>query len=90
SVGFTTADELVHELMEARDERRLLRLQKQMDTSRFVIARMVEAEVDVVDVGLSPIGDAIRLMGASLGVWFRALPYAAAALFSQNRYLLRL
>jgi DNA replication protein DnaC len=30
SVGFTTAAALVHELMEARDERRLLRLQKQM------------------------------------------------------------
>ena len=28
SVGFVTAAELVHELMEARDERRLLRLQK--------------------------------------------------------------
>ena len=30
STGFTTAAALVHELMEARDERRLLRLQKQM------------------------------------------------------------
>lgn len=30
SVGFITAAALVHELMEARDERRLLRLQKQM------------------------------------------------------------
>ena len=30
STGFTTAAMLVHELMEARDERRLLRLQKQM------------------------------------------------------------
>lgn len=30
SVGFVTAAALVHELMEARDERRLLRLQKQM------------------------------------------------------------
>ncbi len=30
TVGFTTAAALVHELMEARDERRLLRLQKQM------------------------------------------------------------
>lgn len=28
SVGFTTAAALVHELMEARDERRLLGLQK--------------------------------------------------------------
>ncbi|HEX2219277.1 MAG TPA: IS21-like element helper ATPase IstB [Gemmatimonadales bacterium] len=30
SVGFTTAAALAHELMEARDERRLLRLQKQL------------------------------------------------------------
>jgi DNA replication protein DnaC len=30
SVGFTTAAALVHEMMEARDERRLVRLQKQM------------------------------------------------------------
>ena len=29
SVGFTTAAALVHELMEARDERRLLGLQRQ-------------------------------------------------------------
>ena len=29
SVGFLTAAALVHELMEARDEKRLLRLQKQ-------------------------------------------------------------
>ena len=30
SVGFTTAAALVHELMEARDEKRLLRMQKQL------------------------------------------------------------
>ena len=30
AVGFTTAAALVHELLEARDERRLLRLQKQL------------------------------------------------------------
>ena len=30
-VGFTTAADLVHELMEARDERRLLNLQSQLD-----------------------------------------------------------
>ena len=34
SVGFTTAAALVHELIEARDEKRLLRLQRQLaDTS---------------------------------------------------------
>jgi DNA replication protein DnaC len=37
SVGFTTAAALVHELMEARDERRLLRLQKQMGGHKLLI-----------------------------------------------------
>jgi len=37
SVGFTTAAALVHELMEARDERRLLRLQKQMISHNLLI-----------------------------------------------------
>ncbi len=37
SVGFVTAAELVHELMEARDERRLLRLQKQMVSHKLLI-----------------------------------------------------
>jgi DNA replication protein DnaC len=37
SVGFTTAAALVHELMEARDERRLLRLQKQMGGQKLLI-----------------------------------------------------
>ena len=37
SVGFTTAAALVHELMEARDERRLLRLQKQLAAYRLLI-----------------------------------------------------
>jgi DNA replication protein DnaC len=37
SVGFTTAAALVHELMEARDERRLLRLQKQMASFKLLI-----------------------------------------------------
>ncbi len=37
SVGFTTAAGLVHELMEARDERRLLRLQKQMASQTLLI-----------------------------------------------------
>jgi DNA replication protein DnaC len=36
-VTFTTAAALVHELMEARDERRLLRLQKQMVKTRLLI-----------------------------------------------------
>ena len=37
SVGFTTAAALVHEMMEARDERRLLRLQKQMVSHNLLI-----------------------------------------------------
>lgn len=37
SVGFVTAAALVHELMEARDERRLLRLQKQMAGHKLLI-----------------------------------------------------
>jgi DNA replication protein DnaC len=37
AVGFTTAAALVHELMEARDERRLLRLQKQLVRQKLLI-----------------------------------------------------
>ena len=37
SVGFTTAAALVNELMEARDEKRLLRLQKQLAGYRLLI-----------------------------------------------------
>jgi DNA replication protein DnaC len=37
SVGFTTAAALVHELMEARDEKRLRRLQKQLVAYRLLI-----------------------------------------------------
>jgi DNA replication protein DnaC len=37
SVGFTTAAALVHELLEARDERRLLQLQKQLAAYRLLI-----------------------------------------------------
>ena len=37
SVGFTTAAALVHELMEARDERRLLNLQRQLSRLNLLI-----------------------------------------------------
>ena len=37
SVGFTTAAGLVHELMEARDERRLLNLQRQLSRLNLLI-----------------------------------------------------
>ncbi len=36
-MGFTTAAALVHELLEARDERRLLRLQKQLAAYQLLI-----------------------------------------------------
>ena len=36
-VGFTTAASLVHELMEARDEKRLLRMQKQLASYKLLI-----------------------------------------------------
>jgi len=41
SVSFTTAAALVNELMEARDERRLLRLQKQMAVCRQISAELL-------------------------------------------------
>ncbi len=37
TVNFTTAAALVNELMEARDERRLLRVQKQMANAKLLI-----------------------------------------------------
>jgi DNA replication protein DnaC len=50
AVGFITASALVHELLEARDEKRLLRLQKQLAKYRLLI-------IDELGyVPLSPIG----------------------------------
>lgn len=43
SVGFTTAADLVREMMEARDERRLLRFQKQMAGYKLLTRRGNEA-----------------------------------------------
>ena len=37
SVGFTTAAALVHEMMEARDERRLMNLQRQLARLNLLI-----------------------------------------------------
>jgi DNA replication protein DnaC len=37
SVGFTTAAAMVHELIEARDEKRLLRLQRQLAAYKLLI-----------------------------------------------------
>ena len=41
SVGFTTAAALVHELVEARDERRRLNLQRQLSRLNLLIHRRV-------------------------------------------------
>ena len=51
SVGFTTVAALVHELMEARDERRLLNLQRQL--SRLGLLLIVD---ELGFVPLSPTG----------------------------------
>ncbi len=37
AVGFATAAGLVHELLEARDEKRLLRLQRQLEAYKLLI-----------------------------------------------------
>ena len=50
SLGFTTAAALVHELMEARDERRLLNLQRQLSRLRLLIID------ELAFVPLSPTG----------------------------------
>ena len=53
SVGFTTAAALVHEMMEARDERRLLNLQRQLSRLNLLI-------IDELGfVPLSPTGAAL-------------------------------
>ena len=46
SVGFTTAAALVHEMMEARDERRLLNLQRQLARLNLLI---------IDELGLGPL-----------------------------------
>ena len=47
AVGFTTAAALVHELLEARDERRLLRLHRQLAGYRLlIIDELLRAAVD--------------------------------------------
>jgi DNA replication protein DnaC len=45
SVGFTTAAALVHELIEARDEKRLLRLQRQLAGCKLL-------SIDLCGVGI--------------------------------------
>ena len=52
SVGFLTAAALVHELMEARDEKRLLRLQKQL--AKYHLPRARDAELDLAQLRHQP------------------------------------
>ena len=51
SVGFTTAAGLMHEMMEARDERRLLNLQRQLSRLKLLIID------ELGDVPRSPTGE---------------------------------
>ena len=60
SVGFTTAAALVHELMEARDERRLLNLQRQLSRLNLLI---------IDELGFVP----LSRTGAELCQWRREI-----------------
>ena len=56
SVGFTAAAGLVHELMEARDERRLLNLQRQLSRLNLLI---------IDELGFVPLSTASRMASRS-------------------------
>ena len=51
SVGFTTSATLIHELMEARDERRLLNLQRRLSRLYLLIIDEVGLRLTVQDRG---------------------------------------
>ena len=53
-VGFTTAAALVHELMEARDEKRLLRLQRQLAKYRLLHLRPNAEDLATTEAGGQP------------------------------------
>ena len=60
-MGFTTAAALVHELMEARDERRLLHLQRQLSRLGLLIIEeldfvtmMTRTGAELLSRGLQP------------------------------------
>lgn len=55
SVVFTTAAALVHQLMEARDEKRLLRLQAQLDATKLLIVDLCVARSYVEAMLFSPL-----------------------------------
>ncbi len=51
SVGFTNAAAIVHELIEARDEKRLLRLQRQVAAYKLLI---------IDELGFVPLSQTVR------------------------------
>ena len=66
SVGFTTAAALVHELMEARDEKRLLRLQKQLAKYKLLIID----ELGFVPLSKNRCLTVVRGVQPALRAWF--------------------
>ena len=85
SVGFTTAAALVHELMEARDERRLLRLQKQMAGHKLLIidelAHLGGTDSERRGAGCKPPAEECALP-ESRYAWARSVSEARASLVS--------
>ena len=60
SVGFTTATALVHELMEARDEKRLLRFQKQLAKYSLLVRGWVQRAGETVHLVAARLEDLSR------------------------------
>ena len=67
TVRFTTAAAVVHELMEARDERQILRLQKQMDTLKSPVCFLESGDGRAFTAAMR-VGP---LPGLWFGMWFR-------------------
>ena len=92
SVGFTTAAALVHELMEARDERRLLNLQRHLFPSEPADRRRVRFRPPVphrrgtplrglqpaLRAGLHPGHHQPALRRMDRGIWLRTIDWSAA------------
>ena len=76
SVGFTTAASLVHELIEARDERRLLNLQKKLARLKLLI---------IDELGFVPLNRAwpIRNAVPRFVLWAAKSPADAAGLLGR-------
>ena len=67
-MGFITAAALVHELMEARDERRLLRLQKRWPIANFLI---------IDELGFVPRADWREVLFELISQRYDAAPFAS-------------